>query len=77
MTHIYILTSIDSDGETWVVNVCDTLDTAQRARDLFALQLVNDGICSNVDAAIDGRQMRISASRIQSRAAIDAEYSAK
>ena len=75
--HVYILTTIDSDGDTWILNVCDTLGTAQYARLRHASQLVLDGHAPNVDEAIDSRQLRIAYYQIEDRAALERSYSPK
>lgn len=75
--HVYILTTIDSDGDTWIVNVCDTLDAAQRSRVLMAKQLVLDGHAEDVEDAIFRRQLRIAYYRVEDRAAVEKAYSPK
>lgn len=73
--HVFLVTTIDSDGDTWIVHACDALDTAQLARLRHAKQLVLDGLYYDMDAAIDGRQIRIAYHKIEDRAALDRAYS--
>jgi hypothetical protein len=75
--HVFIVTTIDSDGDTWILHVCDALDTAQLARHRFASQLVLDGHAPDMDTAIDRRQLRIAYHQIEDRAALERSYSPK
>jgi len=74
---VFIVTTVDSDGDTWIVHVCDTLDTAQLARRALAKQLVLDGHAPDMDAAIDKRQLRIAYHHVEDRAALERSYSPK
>lgn len=71
---VFIVTTIDSDGDTWIVHVCDTLDTAQHARLRYAAHLVNEGIFPTVDEAIDSRHMRIAYHTVETREDVDSQY---
>jgi hypothetical protein len=75
--HVYIVTTIDSDGDTWVLHVCATQDAAQYARVKHANQLVLDGYYTGIDEAIDGRHIRIEFHKIEDLTAVSKSYSPK
>lgn len=75
--HVFLVTTVDSDGDTWIVHACDALDTAQYARLRHAKQLMLDGIAPDIDTAIDRRQIRIAYHKIEDRAAVERSYSPK
>lgn len=73
--HVYIVTTTDSDGDTWIVDACDTLDTAQYARLMYAERFVLDGLYPDVESAIDSRRIRIAYHKIETRDDITNYYS--